>query len=71
MEWMIGYLWEMLMHPAPLLNHEIERLRALKKINNNIRQDEIQRALDEQEELSILIKNARVRMDAVQFIIIE
>ncbi|WP_271424501.1 hypothetical protein [Aequorivita sinensis] len=68
---MIGYLWEMLMHPAPLLNHEIERLRALKKINNNIRQDEIQRALDEQEELSILIKNARVRMDAVQFIIIE
>lgn len=53
------------------LNHEIERLRALKENNNNIRQDEIQRALDEQEELSILIKNARVKMDAVQFIIIE
>ncbi|NGX83926.1 RNA polymerase-associated protein RapA [Aequorivita sp. KMM 9714] len=53
------------------LNHEIERLRALKENNNNIRPEEIQTALDEQEELSVLIKNARVRMDAVQLIIKE
>lgn len=53
------------------LNHEIERLKTLQKKNKNIRPEEIQIALDEQVTLASLIKNARVRMDAIQLIIKE
>lgn len=53
------------------LNHEIERLKVLQKNNKNIRPEEIQIAIDEQLALASLIKNARVRMDAVQLIILE
>jgi len=50
------------------LNHEIDRLKILQKKNNNVRSEEIQIALNEQRALSLLIKNARVRMDAIQLI---
>jgi ATP-dependent helicase HepA len=50
------------------LNHEINRLQILQKKNKNIRPEEIQIALDEQLKLTALIKDARVRMDAIQLI---
>jgi len=53
------------------LNHEIDRLRILQKKNKNIRPEEIQTALNEQITLETLIKNARVRMDAIQLILKE
>jgi len=51
------------------LNHEIDRLRTLQIKNKNIRPEEIQIALTEQLTLATLIKNARVRMDAIQLIL--
>src|SRR5690554_181959 len=50
------------------LDHEINRLKILQTKNKNIRPEEIQIALDEQLKLTSLIKDARVRMDAVQLI---
>ena len=50
------------------LDHEINRLKILQTKNKNIRPEEIQIALDEQSKLTSLIKDARVRMDAVQLI---
>ena len=50
------------------LNHEIDRLKILQEKNNNIRPEEIQIAGKEQIALTSLIKNARVRMDAIQLI---
>ncbi|MFB9056864.1 RNA polymerase-associated protein RapA [Mariniflexile ostreae] len=50
------------------LNHEIERLTSLQKKNKHIRTDEIQIATEERAALSILIKNARIRLDALQLI---
>jgi len=53
------------------LNHEIDRLKTLQTRNKNIRPEEIQIALKEQLTLTTLIKNARVRMDAIQLILKE
>ena len=53
------------------LNHEIDRLKILQQKNKNIRLEEIQIALNEQITLDTIIKNARVRMDAIQLIIKE
>ena len=50
------------------LNHEIDRLKIVQEKNNNIRPEEIQIALKEKIALASLIKNARVRMDAIQLI---
>ena len=50
------------------LNHEIDRLTALQKMNKDIRPDEIQRAMDERTTLSTIIKKARIRLDALQLI---
>ncbi|MFA6402942.1 MAG: RNA polymerase-associated protein RapA [Salinivirgaceae bacterium] len=50
------------------LNHEIDRLKILQIKNKNIRPEEIQIALNEQLTLTSLIKDARVRMDAIQLI---
>lgn len=50
------------------LNHEINRLKILHKKNNNIRSEEIEIATEEQIKLESLIKNARIRMDAIQLI---
>lgn len=51
------------------LNHEISRLQTLQKLNNNIRPEEIKRAIDEQNALKNLIMDAKVRLDAVQLIL--
>jgi len=53
------------------LNHEKNRLKMLQQKNNNIRPEEIEIALKEQLTLATLIKNARVRMDAIQLIKME
>ena len=53
------------------LNHEIERLTTLAKNNKHIRPDEIEIALEERESLSIIIKKARIRLDALQLIMKE
>jgi ATP-dependent helicase HepA len=50
------------------LDHEINRLTALQKKNKDIRPDEIHAAVEERNTLSLLIKKARVRLDAVQLI---
>jgi ATP-dependent helicase HepA len=50
------------------LNHEIERLEILQKKNKNIRPEEIQISLQEQATLANLMKEARIRMDAIQLI---
>lgn len=50
------------------MSHEIERLISLHKKNKSIRLEEIKVALDEQKTLIALIKNARIRMDALQLI---
>jgi ATP-dependent helicase HepA len=50
------------------LNHEINRLTALQKKNQHIRDEEIQTAIDERAKLSNIIKKARVRLDALQLI---
>ncbi|NOQ25002.1 MAG: RNA polymerase-associated protein RapA [Bacteroidales bacterium] len=50
------------------LDHEIERLKILHKKNKNIRPEEIEIALKEKTTLATLIKDARVRMDALQLI---
>jgi ATP-dependent helicase HepA len=54
------------MHLA--MNHEIGRLRNLQKKNKNIRPEEIQIALNEQQTLTLLIEAAEVRLDAIQLI---
>jgi ATP-dependent helicase HepA len=50
------------------LDHEIKRLKTLQIRNKDIRPDEIQTARDEQASLATLIKDARVRLDAIQLI---
>jgi len=50
------------------LDHEIDRLKSLQKKNNHIRPDEIQIALEEQKRLAALIRDARIRLDAIQLI---
>lgn len=52
------------------LNHEIERLKALQGSNTNIRPEEIEIAIEEQLALTLLIENARVRLDAVQLVLL-
>jgi len=50
------------------LDHEIGRLASLYKRNKAIRPDEIRTALDHKNELTILIGDARIRMDSLQLI---
>ncbi|MEO5787512.1 RNA polymerase-associated protein RapA [Gelidibacter sp.] len=50
------------------LDHEIERLKTLKTKNKDIRTEEIELAIEERAILETLIKNARVRLDALQLI---
>lgn len=50
------------------MNHEINRLTELQIKNKQIRPDEIETAVNERAALSNLIKNARVRLDALQLI---
>ena len=50
------------------LDHEIGRLAALHKRNKAIRPDEIRTALEEKNELTTLLGDARIRMDSIQLI---
>ncbi len=50
------------------LDYEIDRLITLQKKNNHIRRDEIQTAMEERTALSEIIKNARIRLDALLLI---
>ncbi|EPR70973.1 RNA polymerase-associated protein RapA [Cyclobacterium qasimii] len=50
------------------LDHEIGRLASLYKRNKSIRPDEIRTALEHKNELTILIEDARIRMDSLQLI---
>lgn len=50
------------------LDHEINRLTALQKKNKHVRTDEIEIAIEERKDLTSLIKNARLRLDALQLI---
>ena len=58
-------------HMNLTLNHEIDRLKILQQKNKNIRAEEIQTAVDEQTRLATLIRNAQVRMDAIQLILCQ
>lgn len=51
-----------------ILDHEIGRLAYLYKRNKAIRPDEIRTALEERNELTLLISDARIRMDSIQLI---
>lgn len=53
------------------MTYEINRLKQLQQNNNNIRSEEIQMALAEQLALEDIIKNARLRLDALQLIVKE
>ncbi len=50
------------------MDHEIDRLKSLHKKNKHIRPEEIRIALEEQTSLATLIKDARIRLDALQLI---
>ncbi len=51
-----------------LLGHEVERLQALRRVNDHIRPQEIELAQAEQQELTAALKQSRVRLDAVRLI---
>lgn len=50
------------------LDHEISRLKSLHKKNSHIRPEEIQIAIEEKKTLDSLIRDARIRLDALQLI---
>jgi ATP-dependent helicase HepA len=50
------------------LDHEIGRLKALQQKNKHIRPEEILIAIEEQNTLSSLMKDARIRLDALLLI---
>ena len=50
------------------LDHEIGRLATLAQKNNHIRPEEIKHAVQEREALTTLIREASIRLDAVQLI---
>jgi ATP-dependent helicase HepA len=49
---------------------ELERLRALQKINPNVRAEELTFIEKQMEELTIHINNAQLKLDAVRFIVV-
>ena len=52
-----------------LLGHEVERLRALQKVNPGVRNDEIEFFQDQLNRFEIALEHARVRLDAVRVIV--
>lgn len=50
------------------LNHEIDRLRELQKVNRSVRAEEIDRLVDQKANLDRHLENARLRLDAVRLI---
>ncbi len=52
-----------------LLGHEVERLRALQKVNPGVRNDEIEFFQDQLNRFEIALEHARLRLDAVRVIV--
>ncbi|MBT8437289.1 MAG: RNA polymerase-associated protein RapA, partial [Gammaproteobacteria bacterium] len=52
-----------------LLGHEVERLRALQKINPGVRNDEIEFFQHQLEHFETALEHARARLDAVRVIV--
>ena len=50
------------------LQSEVDRLLALRKVNPDVRESEIQLALEQMEQLSDAITQARIRLDAVRLV---
>jgi ATP-dependent helicase HepA len=51
-----------------LLNHEVERLQTLARVNDHIRPQEIQMAQAEQEKLAAALLQSRLRLDSLRLI---
>lgn len=51
-----------------LMDHEIDRLRMLQQVNDNVRKEEISQTIREKEALTEAIQQARLRLDAMQLI---
>ena len=50
------------------LNHEIERLQALRQVNRSVREEEIQLLVDQRDSLNEHFDKARIRLDAIRLI---
>jgi ATP-dependent helicase HepA len=50
------------------LQHEILRLKELKKVNRSVRDEEIDLLMEEHRDLDEHLKNARLRLDALRII---
>lgn len=55
-------------HIKPKMDHEINRLITLQNINKHVRPDEIEAAIQERTAFLAQLKNARIRLEAVQLI---
>ncbi|RMG38593.1 MAG: RNA polymerase-associated protein RapA, partial [Gammaproteobacteria bacterium] len=53
------------------LDRELERLSALREVNPNVREDEIEQLQARRELLEIHLKDTRVRLDAVRVIVMR
>jgi ATP-dependent helicase HepA len=51
-----------------LLGHEVHRLTTLQRVNDHVRQEEVDLAVEQQTELGTVIKNARLRLDSIRLI---
>jgi ATP-dependent helicase HepA len=51
-----------------LLGHEVERLQTLVQVNDHVRPEEIQHAQAQQEALGAVLRQSRVRLDALRLI---
>lgn len=50
------------------MDHEIDRLRMLQQVNNNVRTEEIEQTIREKAALTEAIQQARIRLDAMRLI---
>jgi ATP-dependent helicase HepA len=50
------------------MQRELDRLTALQKVNENIRQEEIDLTREQMQELAEALSKARVRLDAIRLI---
>jgi len=51
-----------------LIGHEVQRLQTLQQTNDHIRPEEIGLAQSQQTELTIVLKQSRVRLDSVRLL---
>jgi ATP-dependent helicase HepA len=53
------------------LADELQRLRALAKVNPNVREDEIEQLAIRRELIALQFEDARVRLDAVRVVVVR